>query len=444
MSSTAFAATSPATVIDDARTELAELLDVLWAAKTPHEKLAAVAGLEKLRSVIDAVQLVVVEEVEAADDAKSDGWASAKDFLVGVSGGHQGSGATTVRLAHALTRDYTRTLEELANGKISRVQAEVICRTLDKLPVKRELRDAAEEAMIDAARTNDASGLWKIGQHLISLLDPEGDERDQEKKLNREERAAHLHRFLSITEDGMGGVRIKGRTTVEDAAAIKAALFPLAAPEPTTPGSCGGDDDCPDRGCAHDGRDPRDHGARFLDALVEGCRRLMGADLLPNSHGLAPRLNLTMDYDNLRNGVGIGTLDTGERLSASAVRRLACDCQVLPMVLGSDSEILDVGRAQRLVTPVIWSALVVRDRHCAFPGCRRPPIACDAHHIEHWLEGGETSLDNLCLLCRAHHTMIHNTPWRVRLNPGDKRPEFMPPSRLAPDGRPIRERPLRE
>lgn len=120
-------------------------------------------------------------------------------------------------------------------------------------------------------------------------------------------------------------------------------------------------------------------------------------------------------------------LETGERLSAAAVRKLACDAEIVPAVLGGQGEVLDVGRTQRLVTAVIWKALVLRDRHCRFPGCRRPPIACDAHHLRHWADGGATALDNLVLLCRAHHTIIHTTGWQVRLNPTDRKPEFKPP-----------------
>jgi hypothetical protein len=96
---------------------------------------------------------------------------------------------------------------------------------------------------------------------------------------------------------------------------------------------------------------------------------------------------------------------------------------------------------RRLVTTALWKALVLRDAHCAFPGCRRPPIACDAHHIIHWIDDGDTSLDNLVLLCRTHHTIIHTTPWQVRLNPIDRRPEFIPPPTVDdPDPPPIRDR----
>jgi hypothetical protein len=142
---------------------------------------------------------------------------------------------------------------------------------------------------------------------------------------------------------------------------------------------------------------------------------------------MKPRVVVTIGLQDLRQGVGFGTLDTGERISAWALRRLACDAELVPGVLGSRGEILDVGRAQRLVTAVIFTALVLRDRHCAFPGCRRPPIACDAHHVVSWLDGGLTSLDNLALLCRAHHTLMHNSGWRMRINPHDRRPEFRPP-----------------
>ena len=68
-----------------------------------------------------------------------------------------------------------------------------------------------------------------------------------------------------------------------------------------------------------------------------------------------------------------------------------------------------------------------RDRRCRFPGCRRQPLACDAHHLQHWADGGHTSLDNLVLLCRAHHTLLHATPWQVRLSPLDRKPELHPP-----------------
>ena len=105
---------------------------------------------------------------------------------------------------------------------------------------------------------------------------------------------------------------------------------------------------------------------------------------------------------------------------------------LIRVLLDAEGCVLDVGRTHRLVTPAIWTALVARDRHCAFPGCTRPPVMCHAHHIHHWLHGGATALDNLVLLCGHHHRTIHHTPWEERLG-SDRRPEFLPP---AKPGRP--------
>ena len=139
--------------------------------------------------------------------------------------------------------------------------------------------------------------------------------------------------------------------------------------------------------------------------------------------------------------------DDGLTLSAMAVRRLACDAELIPAVLGSQGEVLDLGQTRRLVSAAQWRALVARDRHCAFPGCTRPAVMGHAHHIVHWADGGPTDLDNLVLLCGEHHRLIHDTPWQVRLNPTDRLPEFLPPPPRGTDPPPadwIRHRPRRE
>jgi hypothetical protein len=279
-----------------------------------------------------------------------------------------------------------------------------------------DLRQAAEELLLFEARNLDATELRKAGDHLLEVLDPDGYAKREERKLDKTERSAHLGRFLNIIDDGIGGVKIRGRGTVEDAAVLRAALQALSAPMPAT-----------DPDCGTEGRDERDHGARTWDALVEVAQKALDADTLPTDHGLKPRVTVTVSLEDLKAGVGTGTLDTGEVLSAAAVRRLACDADIIPVVLGGKGQPLDVGRLHRLVTIGIWMALVVRDQHCAFPGCTRPPIACDAHHVVHWVDGGATSVDNVVLLCRAHHTIIHSTPWEVRINRHDHRPEFKPP-----------------
>lgn len=96
---------------------------------------------------------------------------------------------------------------------------------------------------------------------------------------------------------------------------------------------------------------------------------------------------MIIDWDALRAELGTATLDYEHEISAADARRLACECKLIPVVLGADSEPLDVGRAARTVPPGIRRALVARDRGCMFPGCHRPPQRCAAHHVRHWADG---------------------------------------------------------
>ncbi len=174
------------------------------------------------------------------------------------------------------------------------------------------------------------------------------------------------------------------------------------------------------------------------------AQHALNTQLPPETHGTPARLLVTVDHDTLRGAAGVGTTADGTDLPPDVIRRLACDAEIIPAVLGSHGEVLDVGRLRRLVTPAIWTALVVRDRHCTFPGCTRPPLMCHAHHLRHWINGGNTSLDNLALLCGHHHRVIHHTPWEIRLNPDDRQPEFLPPPKLGVIPEWIRYRPRTE
>ena len=103
-----------------------------------------------------------------------------------------------------------------------------------------------------------------------------------------------------------------------------------------------------------------------------------------------------------------GVCLSGDVLSPATVRRWACDAAIIPVILGSDSQPLDVGRQERLVTRAMRTALWLRDQGCSFPGCTVPAQWTDAHHVQHWVHGGDTALTNLALLCRRHHTHVHD------------------------------------
>lgn len=164
----------------------------------------------------------------------------------------------------------------------------------------------------------------------------------------------------------------------------------------------------------------------------------------PGSGGDRPRVVVTVSYHELRaRAAGAGLISDGQPLSAGELRRLCCDAGLLPVVLGGQSEVLDVGREHRLVTPAIRAALVLRDRGCAFPGCHARPSACDAHHIVPWWDNGPTAVSNLILLCHHHHALIEparygiRDQWEVRIAL-DGVPEFLPPGRFRPERTPIR------
>ncbi len=109
-------------------------------------------------------------------------------------------------------------------------------------------------------------------------------------------------------------------------------------------------------------------------------------------------------------GAWAGTLDDGTPIFAEALRRVACDCSLL--ATGGDGEALTIGRRARTIPPAIRRALMLRDRGCAFPGCTHASFL-HGHHVRHWLHGGETSLENLLMLCTAHHCLIHEGGWTV-------------------------------
>ena len=421
---------SPVQVLADAVAAVRDLAETWWSGRSDDELIEVVALVQQATSALAAVEAGAVVEVDARDLAKTKlHYGSTGDWLTHLGGLRHGEGKKRVSHAHALCGSLNRTREALLAGTVSPTQAEAIVRSVADLPSGDWVRRRGEKVLVRQAAHLNASELAKAGRHVAEVVDPDAVDRRLEAALEREERAAHLDRYLSISEDRAGGVRIRGRGSAEDGALIKAALLPLTCPDPVTDGETG-----------ESYTDPRDHGARMWDALVSTAQNALSTQLPPDTHGTPARLLVTIDHQMLTNG----TTADGTDLPPDVLRRLACDAEIIPAVLGSGGEVLDVGRLRRLVTPAIWTALVVRDRHCTFPACTRPPLMCHAHHLRHWADGGDTSLDNLALLCGHHHRVIHHSPWEIRLNDPDRQPEFLPPSKLGVNPEWIRYRPRLE
>ena len=183
----------------------------------------------------------------------------------------------------------------------------MIVDAVDKLPLDSDTRERGEAVLLEESTRLNATDLAKAARHLVDVADPEKAERKAEKDLDRADRAAHHGRFLSIVEDGAGGVRLRGRGTVEDAAVLKAALLPLTKPQPAM-------DPVDPR--LRPGTDPRDHGARLWDALVEVAQHALASDLPPDCHGARPRVAVTTSLDVLQQQDRLGhpgIRDVGDR-----------------------------------------------------------------------------------------------------------------------------------
>jgi len=308
----------------------------------------------------------------------------------------------------------------LAAGVVNVEQAVVVAAAIQDLPVEvgAERVDAAEALLIDQAGQFEPGILRKAGQRLLAHVAPELADAADAAALARMEQRVRLSRAFHLTRHGDGRVRLTGWLDEGGAAVVNAALDPLCAPR-------------------RDDAELRTPAQRRADALVEVCELAIRTEQLPDNGGQRPHVVVTVPYDPLHEQLGIGTLDTGGRLSPEQARQLACDAQLIPAVLGGDGQVLDLGRTRRLITGPLRRALELRDRGCAFPGCDRPPRWCHGHHIRAWVDGGPTNLDNSVLLCGYHHRLIHRGDWIVRLA-ADGMPEFIPPAYVDPRQRPRR------
>lgn len=392
------------------------LSEPLWA-RTSQQVLAYFDRLQVHKRRVAAMESGLLRELEALGMPARQGASSTVAWLRGryrVSGGEA---KRMVVLAQALDDRLPVLSQALAAGTVNAEQARVIADAVTAVPG--EVRGKAEEHLVGEAARFGPHDLGRLGERILEHVAPELVEAREETALARAEELACEGREFHVTDvAGSARVRVHGWLDREGAAHLRAALDPLGAPRPSK-----------------DGPDPRKAPQRLADALVEVCRLANACGELPESGGDRPQVVVTMDFDQLRARRGAGTLDDGGQLGPDAVRRLACDADVLPVVLGGAGQVLDVGRERRLITGAMRRALVVRDKGCAFPLCGRPPRWCHGHHVRHWVDGGESSVDSAVLLCGFHHRLIHRGEWEVWIV--NRFPVFVPPSYVDEKREPI-------
>ncbi|HLG01751.1 MAG TPA: DUF222 domain-containing protein [Acidimicrobiia bacterium] len=165
-----------------------------------------------------------------------------------------------------------------------------------------------------------------------------------------------------------------------------------------------------------DGERPRSFAHRRADALVDIARFYLDhANQTPKGRR-RPHVNVLIDLDDLQTGQPGATID-GRPLVFSDIGTLLCDCNLHRVLTDARGVILDYGRATRIVPTPLFNALALRDQGCRHPGCNAPVAWCDAHHVIHWTNNGETNPSNLVLKCRKHHRLAHKRRWREQLLP---------------------------
>jgi Domain of unknown function (DUF222) len=334
---------------------------------------------------LNARLVAAVGEHDAADQWRNDGATSMTAWLrhhAGRSGRDAARCTKTARRLRALPITATAYRDgALSGGQIQAIVANLKDRTVG-LFAHHETALVSELARLSVGETAVAMQDW--ARRADAVLGDEGDTAPPARSL-------HLSRILDGRHELSGSFDPEGGAVI--ATALRLAQTADVAGEPA-----------------------RRPAQRRADALVDLCRRFLDHQQTRRGGRHRPHLNVIATLPDLEQR-GRGRLVDGSTLDAATPARLACDAGVHRVITDGRSEILDYGTTTRTVPAPLYNALVIRDRHCRFPGCDRPPDWCEAHHLRWVTHGGATAPDNLALLCTRHHHLLHSPGWHAKLRP---------------------------
>ena len=340
------------------------------------------------RKAIDLMELSFAEDAAAfaaTDEYDELGFVSAIDWI--RFNCHMTSGAAAASVAVGRTMDrLPRSVEAVSQGEIGLAHVTVMARTAEALKDRFD-----ERPLIEYAREHTPGKFHFHCQHARHAADADGYAENEADQVQS--------RHLSLSSWIDGTMVLSGVLDAFGGAALRAAIEPLAH-----------------RSGEHD---RRERGQRLADALVE----------LASGGPERASIQVTSSLETLLGLAGAPAADVEFSLPISSriVERLACDGNITRVLLDSESAVIDVGRAKRVVSGPARRALNARDGSCRWPGCDRPPSLSAAHHVVHWIHGGPTDLDNLVLLCHRHHWMVHEGKWQL-VRSDDGRMLAIPPA----------------
>ena len=373
------------------------LADVVTLRAADYMEL--VCQTERAIRRLQAVKLRLLRSADTAGVATGSGLPGTEQWLAKHTRATGAAAAGQVALATALD-ELPQTQTALATGEVSTEHAAVIATATKRLPagLAPEQVAAIEGHLVEQAKSLDPAALRKKARRAIEATATQAETDRHHDQLLREEESAARDRTRLTLHDNADGT-VTGHFTVPALAAaiLRKTLQQMASPRRGRLGA----------GTAQTGPvgDRLDWAQRHGQAFVELLEHLPTTHL----HGkTAATIVVTVDHEQLVEDLRSARLDTGEDISASEARRLACDAGILPAILDGASQPLDLGRSQRFFTEAQRVALATRHTTCAADSCDRPFAWCELHHRQPWSHGGTTNLADAEPLCGFHHQRIHD------------------------------------
>ncbi len=325
-----------------------------------------------------------VREYERSDDWRAEGFLSAAAGVRAKCNMQHGTAAAALKLAEKL-EDLPETSAAFAAGEISRQHAAAIADacTVERIDALREV----EPQLVELARQVKPKDVRAVVRRLADAIDGDNGASSDEEQLERR----RVHASVTIGGMVMSDVLLDPEGGEIYLTALNAEMEA-------------------DRQAG----DTRTAPERRADAFVNIFRRVLDMGAIKGTGVVRPHVTAVYDAADLERLGGPEVVQQARadaanvgRLSKATLHRITCDCSISRVITDGPSQVLDVGRATRTISPALRRALIVRDEHCQRNGCDRPGAWCDAHHIVHWEDGGPTNLENTKLLCRRHHIEEH-------------------------------------
>jgi len=375
------------------------------------------AEITELCSYIYAAEsrlLTLIREFDEKEFWAQQGLCSCAHWLNFKCGIGMNAAREKVRVAHALAK-LPKIDKEFAEGALSYSKVRAVTRIAD---------ESNEDFLLMIARHGTAHHVEKTVSKYRTAKRLQDAEFANEQYENRE--VTHYY-------DHDGCLVIKARLPAEQGALVVKALEMVMDADFTNPS--------PDV-TAETSEELPPIAARRADALANIAETYMNNN--ESSGSTADRYQVVVHVganhaDNRRRQLAGDSchLENGPHVTAETSRRIACDSSIVAIKEDKNGEPLSIGRRSRTIPPPMRRALRARDKGCRFPGCTNTRFV-DGHHIRHWADGGETSLDNLVLLCRHHHHLVHeggfacekSADGKVRFK--DQRDDTLAPSSVMP------------